>query len=127
MPRILVVDDEEFMRALCGRVLGAMGHEIRFADSLAAALGQLRTLPSLDMVVSDLRLPDGNGTEVVRAALEKFPGAAALVMTAYPDADGRREELLALGVDDASLLIKPFDISELEAAVNKGLGGAGRA
>lgn len=114
---ILVVDDEEFMRKLCGRILRGMGHEAVFARTQAEALEQIGSLERLDLLVTDLRLPDGRGTDVIRAARAKFPAAGVLVITALPGPETLRDEFQGLGVLEGDMLSKPFAVSTFEAAV----------
>lgn len=120
---ILVVDDEEHMRRLCGRILAGMGYEPVLAASVAEAGEKLGAMPRLHLLVTDLRLPDGHGLEVVRASRARFPGAAVLVITAFLGSEARPEEFRAAGVEEEDIISKPFDVSMLERAVAGKLGG----
>jgi DNA-binding NtrC family response regulator len=122
---ILVVDDEEFIRKLCGRILGAGGHTPLFAETLALAEERIASLERLDLLVSDLRLPDGCGLEVIRAARARFPRAAVLVITACPDLEALREEYRGLGIPETDILTKPFSIARFEDAVREKLAAGG--
>ena len=70
--RILVVDDHELNLKLLERVLEIEGHEVRGADSLAAAERALAE-EQPTMIVLDVNLPDGNGLELTRK-LKSHPG-----------------------------------------------------
>lgn len=120
---ILVVDDEECMRRLCGRILAGLGYEPVFAASVGEAREKLAAMPALDLLVTDLRLPDGHGLDVIRSARDRFPGAGVLVITAFLGAEGRAEEFRAAGVAQEDIISKPFDVSSLERAVAAKLGG----
>ena len=71
--KILVVDDEEQMCKLCGRILRGMGYEALFARTLAEAREKLASLERLDLLVSDLKLPDGHGLDVIAATALNSP------------------------------------------------------
>ncbi len=114
---VLVLDDEEPMRRLCGRVLASMGLEPLFAGTLCEALEKLTGLERLDALVADMRLPDGCGLEAVRAARAKFPLAGVLIITAFVDGDEEAGELAALAGGADGVLLKPFAVESLEAAV----------
>ena len=122
---VLVVDDEEFMRNICGRVLRGMGHEPVFAGTLAEALGKIGALDRLDLLITDLHLPDGHGIEAASCFHGKFPGAGMLVITAFLSLDTHIEEFQALGVSENDMLSKPFSVSALETAVKARLPGRG--
>ncbi|OGR79116.1 MAG: hypothetical protein A2107_15825 [Verrucomicrobia bacterium GWF2_62_7] len=121
--RILVVDDEEFMRKLCGRVLAGLGVEPLFAESVAVALEKAASLDGLDLLITDLRLPDGHGLEVARGVRKKFPAAGILVISAFLNLEENKESFLALGVTEDDMFSKPFSVTVLETAVKARLPG----
>ena len=123
--RILVVDDEEFMRKICGRVLAGMGCEAFFAETVAQALERINSLDRLDLLITDLHLPDGHGIEAASCFHGKFPGAGMLVITAFLSLDTHIGEFQALGVSENDMLSKPFSVSALETAVKAKLPGRG--
>lgn len=114
---ILVVDDEEFMRKLCGRILRGLGYEAGFAQALAEAREKIGSLERLDLLITDLQLPDGHGLDVIRAARAKFPAAGVVIITAYLSLETRREEFQSLGISEGDMLSKPFEVARFEAAV----------
>lgn len=85
-------------------MLTAQGHSVIEAASVAEARG-LTDLPGLTLILSDLQLGDGSGTELLGLGL---PG---ILMTALPPGDARRSGL------DCPVLTKPFDDIELAAAM----------
>jgi two-component system response regulator PilR (NtrC family) len=117
MKRILVVDDERSMRDMLAIMLSREGYEVVTAESrqmAAAALGKGAT----DMVITDIRLPDGDGIEILRHVKAASPETVVVVMTAY----GTTETAVAalkLGAHD--YLTKPFDIDELRIVVRGAL------
>ena len=85
--RVLVVDDEADFLATYERLFGRQGYEVITARSRAAGLAAVRAatgIHRLDLVISDLRLPDGDGLDVVRAARGTTDPPAVIVVTGYP-------------------------------------------
>jgi two-component system response regulator PilR (NtrC family) len=113
-PRILVVDDERSLREMLSIVLGREGYEVTTAENVGSALDQIRRGPPPDLLISDLRMPDGSGVDVLRALKERSPGAVGLLLTAFASAD-TAVEAMRLGAVD--YLTKPFDVAELKQRV----------
>lgn len=77
---ILLVDDEPSIRVLLGAVLEANGYEVRTAEDGFAALRNVRsTLP--DLIISDLRMPNMNGFELLAVIREQFPALPVLAIS----------------------------------------------
>jgi two-component system response regulator PilR (NtrC family) len=117
MANILIVDDEQGMRQLLSLVFGRADHQVRAAESGAKALEMLRREPA-DLIISDVKMPDMNGIELLRAVREFLPEAAVVMMTAFATVDTAREAF-KLGADD--FIQKPFDVDELKLIVEKAL------
>src|SRR3954454_2175160 len=117
MSKLLIVDDEPGMRQLLSIVFGREGHEVRAAENGRRALELLREQPA-DLIVSDVKMPDMGGIELLRAARELSPDVAVIMMTAFATVDTAREAF-KLGADD--FIQKPFDVDELKLIVNKAL------
>jgi DNA-binding NtrC family response regulator len=117
MSKLLIVDDEQGMRQLLTIVFGREGHEVRAAENGRRALEMLRE-EAADLIVSDVRMPDIGGIELLRAARELLPEVAVVMMTAFATVDTAREAF-KLGADD--FITKPFDIDELKLIVAKAL------
>ncbi len=86
VPRVLVVDDEQGIR----RVLAVMLRKEGCAVDTAGGRAELETLlagADYDLLITDMRMPDLTGLEVLRLARERSPGLPSIVMTAYPSAD----------------------------------------
>ena len=117
MKRVLVVDDEQSMREVLAIMLTKEGYEVVAADSRAQAAAVLAKAPA-DLVITDVRLPDGDGIEILRHVKAASPETAVVVMTAY----GTTETAVAalkLGAHD--YLTKPFDVDELKIVVRGAL------
>ncbi|HBR57941.1 MAG TPA: Fis family transcriptional regulator, partial [Blastocatellia bacterium] len=117
MSNILIVDDEQSYRQLLTLVFQGDGHTIRTANNGREALELLRGEPA-DVVISDVRMPDMDGIEMLRAIRETMPDLGVVFMTAFASVDTAREAF-KLGADD--FVTKPFDVEELKLIVRKTL------
>ena len=85
---ILIVDDEEQLRKLLTRIISLEGFKVAQAGTLKAATEVLKQQP-IDVVLCDVRLPDGNGVEFVKTVKNNFPSLEIILLTAYGNiADG---------------------------------------
>ncbi len=117
MSRILVVDDESSMRELLSLMLRKEEYEVVLAESRASAAAALGRGP-IDLVITDLKLPDGDGMEILRHVKAASPETIVIVMTAY-GSTGTAVAALKLGAQD--YLVKPFDVDELRIVVRNSL------
>src|ERR687893_2661015 len=117
MANLLIVDDEPGMRQLLSHVFGRAGHAVRAAESGTKALELLKQAPA-DLVVSDVKMPDMNGIELLRRLREFLPDAGVVLMTAFATVETAREAF-KLGADD--FVQKPFDVDELKLIAAKAL------
>lgn len=115
--RVLVVEDEADFLATYERLLGRQGYQVITAMSRAGGLAAVRAATGdhrLDLVICDLRLPDGDGLDVVRAARAASDPPAVFVITGYPSDDTRRA---AAAAGATAFFSKPFTAAALLAAV----------
>ncbi|MEO6392790.1 MAG: sigma-54 dependent transcriptional regulator [Pyrinomonadaceae bacterium] len=117
MANLLIVDDEPGIREVLTLVFERDGHHVRSAENGRLALGLLHQDPA-DLILSDVRMPDMDGIELLRNAREAHPDIAVIMMTAFATVDTAREAF-KLGADD--FVQKPFDIDELKLVVAKAL------
>jgi two-component system, NtrC family, response regulator PilR len=115
--RILVVDDERSMREMLAILLKREGHEVSVAENGRAAIELLDQRP-FDLVVSDARMPDLDGLEVLRHARSINPTVIAIMVTAYGSPDLLRG-VAQLGVND--YVEKPFNTEVLRFRIRKEL------
>ncbi len=115
--RVLIVDDEPSMRQVLRIVLRPEGYDVVVASNGAEALDVLRTGP-VDLVLSDLRMPDMSGVEVLRAAKQLNPDIVVMMMTAYASTETAVE---AMRLGAADYFIKPFSNDELKLKVRRHL------
>jgi len=116
--RVLVVDDEEDLVASYERLLRRRGYRVIARGSRLDGLAIIAQEP-LVLVISDLRLPDGDGLDVVRAARRAPTPVPAIVVTGFGTA-ATRQAALAAGA--FAYLAKPFATADLTAAVAQAVG-----
>ena len=117
MSNILIVDDEQSYRQLLSLVFESDGHNIRTATNGREALRLLHDEPA-DVVISDVRMPDMDGIEMLSSVRETQPDLGVVLMTAFASVETAREAF-KLGADD--FIQKPFDVEELKLIVKKTL------
>lgn len=117
MSNILIVDDEQSYRQLLTLVFESDGHSIRTASNGREAV-DLVLEEAPDVIVSDVRMPDMDGIEMLRAVRESHSDLGVVFMTAHASVESAREAF-KLGADD--FVTKPFDVEELKLIVKKTL------
>ncbi len=115
MSNLLIVDDEQSYRQLLTLVFEGNGHHIRTAMNGREAIEMLQIEPA-EVIITDVRMPDMDGIELLRAARELLPDVGVVLMTAFATVDTAREAF-KLGADD--FIQKPFDVEELKIIVKK--------
>ncbi len=121
-PRILVIDDEPDLRALYELSLLREGYRVETAGSLAEARSQLAS--TFDVVITDMRLPDGLGMALLHELNASRRPDRIIVMTAYGSAENAVEALKAGAFD---YLTKPVDLKQFRAVVASAIRDSGRA
>ncbi|HPA90562.1 MAG TPA: sigma-54 dependent transcriptional regulator [Quisquiliibacterium sp.] len=114
VPRILVVDDEADLRELLELTLVGMGFDVDCAADLAEARRLLDTRNGFSMILTDMRLPDGSGLDLVAAVARRFPSTPVAVVTAYGSAENAVAALKAGAFD---YLAKPVALDALRNLV----------
>ncbi len=117
MPSLLIVDDELSMRQFLTHLFQRDGHTIRTAENGRQAMELLRQQPA-DVVISDVKMPDMGGIELLRAARELQPNIEIIMMTAFSN-EGAAHEAFLLGAFD--FVHKPFDNDFLKEKVSRAL------
>jgi two-component system response regulator PilR (NtrC family) len=112
-PQILVVDDEPDLRTLYELTLLREGYRVDAAGSLAEAWQRLEA-QRFDAVITDMRLPDGLGLELLQRVAAQQRGERCIVMTAYGSAENAVEALKAGAFD---YLTKPVDLKQFRSVV----------
>jgi two-component system, NtrC family, response regulator PilR len=111
--RILVIDDEPDLRTLYELTLLREGYQVTTAGTVAQAR-ELLTAERFDLVITDMRLPDGMGTEVLKDLRTQQRSERCVVITAYGSAENAVESLKAGAFD---YLTKPVDLKQFRAVI----------
>jgi DNA-binding NtrC family response regulator len=82
MNKILIVDDEEKLRVLLARIISLEGFEVLQAGDIKTAIKKLEQ-NDIDVVLCDVKLPDGTGVEFAKQVKEKYPVVELILLTAY--------------------------------------------
>lgn len=117
MANLLIVDDELGMRQFLTHLLQREGHKVRVAENGRVAMDLLRQ-ETADLILSDIRMPDMSGIELLREARTFLPEVEVIMMTAFANVDTAREAFL-LGAYD--FVQKPFDNDLLKETVGRAL------
>ncbi|GAA4010176.1 hypothetical protein GCM10022280_04210 [Sphingomonas swuensis] len=108
--KVLLVDDEDLVRAGTAEMLRDIGHEVHEASGGSQALGILASGLAADVIVTDYMMPRMNGAEFATRVHQQSPAMPVLVVTGYAGGD------LDL---DLPQLAKPFRQADLAAAINR--------
>lgn len=98
--------------------LRGLGHELDTADSLAQAIEAIGR-KEYDVVLADIRLADGDGTEILVECTQNHPGTSVIMITGYGTVESAVEAIRAGAFD---FLTKPLIDEELDMAIERALG-----
>lgn len=113
--KILVVDDEYYIRDLLKKSLSKEGYEVIDVENGVLAI-ELVEREKFDLVISDIRMPKMSGMELFRRIRSEFPDLPVILVTGYADIEGARKALKEGAVDYIS---KPFKLEELLKSVHE--------
>jgi two-component system response regulator HydG len=120
MPRILVIDDDQYIRHGCARILAKEGWSAICADDGDQGLKEIRGSPNdFDAVLLDLLMPGTSGMDVLSQILALDPSLPVIIMTGSATA-ASAIEIVQKGARDC--IPKPFTPDELRAVVRKAIG-----
>jgi len=120
---ILLVEDEEVVRAFAARALRGKGYAVIEADGAEAALEAMRRQgATIDLVITDVVMPQMNGPALAQAIRAMRPDIRIVFISGYAE-DAFRGGIDAIG--DVDFLPKPFSLKQLAAKVKESLGSAG--
>lgn len=114
---MLIVDDEESVAVTMQAILEMDGHEVTSASGVTGAI-ELLQHNEFDLVLSDLRLEDGDGIQIVAEAGRTSPETICIILTGYASLDSAVKAMREGAYD---YLVKPCDVEELRLTVNRGL------
>jgi DNA-binding NtrC family response regulator len=119
--RLLIVEDRDSLRRMLERALGQEGYEVSAAADGRAGIRLLAERP-FDLVLTDLKLPDVSGLEVLEASRTAQPRVPVVVLTGYGTV-GTAVEAMKLGAYD--FLEKPLEIDDLARMIERAIGERG--
>ncbi len=115
--KILVVDDEDYIREVVRRALESAGYEVEEAADGKTALAMLRQFP-YNVIITDMRMPGLTGETILEEAVSLFPETVVIVMTGFGNIQSAVEAIRKGAYD---YIPKPFQLAELVMRVEKGL------
>jgi two-component system response regulator AtoC len=116
--RILVVDDDQSSRELLARILTSAGHRVTALADGREAVATLDAGDPPDLVVSDIRMAEMDGLQVIDAFRERAPETPVILVTAFGNIDGALE---AIRRGAADYLSKPYDVDAIKLVVARAL------
>jgi signal transduction histidine kinase/CheY-like chemotaxis protein len=115
--KILVVDDEEIVLRFACDALRSQGHLVEGASNAQEALKKVKE-EKYDFILTDIKMPEMDGVELIKAVHEIDPNMGALFMTGYASLDTAKEAILEGAYD---YILKPLDLHEIRSAVAKAI------
>jgi DNA-binding NtrC family response regulator len=115
--RILVVDDDEGVRGILGKALGASGYQVSSVDSGEKAIASVRETP-FDLVILDMVLPRVDGLAVLKDINAVRPDTPVVMITGYASVE---TAIKAIKMGAADYVVKPFRMEEVDLVVGKAL------
>jgi CheY-like chemotaxis protein len=115
MARILVIDDDPDVRAVLDGSLTALGYQVAAADSVVSGVKQC-TVARIDVIISDLFMPEVDGLEGMARFRREFPKIPMIAMSGNPRS-GTAMLALAQRMGAAAILEKPFEVEHLRIVV----------
>ncbi len=115
--KILVIDDEAIVRVSCERVLKPEGYHVVVTPKGTEAIGMLEN-EQFDLVLTDLKMPDMDGLEVLKTIKSKWPDMIVIIITGYGTIS---TAVQAMKLGAYEYIEKPFTPEDILNAVNKAL------
>ena len=114
-PILLILEDDDGLRDALARSVARRGFHVTAVDRVAAAVDMLRT-QDVDIVLADMRLPDGSGREVLDVAVDVDPEIRVVMMTAFPEVQ-TAVDAMKQGAHD--FIVKPFELEEIHVVLSR--------
>lgn len=116
-PRVLVVDDEKFIRDILADFLGMEGYQVRTAEDGTRALDELARA-RYDLIISDLKMPKMGGLELLKEVSRTHPDTLTVIMTGFGTVETAIDAMKQGAYD---YILKPFKVEEIVHIVQRGL------
>jgi two-component system, NtrC family, response regulator AtoC len=114
---ILIIDDEQVILESLGMFLTEKGYKANYAVSVAEGIEKFNGFKP-DAVILDIRLPDGNGLDLLKELKQRNHEIAVIMMTAFHDMD---TTIKAIKLGATEYITKPIDVDELEKALHRAM------
>ena len=118
---VLVVDDEPDVRKVVRMTLEKSGYDVLEAEDGKKAIAEIKKDENsllLNLIITDIRMPNMNGIDVLNYYRKEWPSIPLIVLTGFPDLD-MATSMLQHGISD--YLVKPVEAEKLRASVAKAL------
>lgn len=116
-PRVLVVDDEKVIREILADFLSLEGFQVRTAEDGRIALAEIDAHP-YDLVISDLKMPNMGGIELLEHINKNYPNVVTVIMTGFGTVETAIDAMKRGAYD---YVLKPFRIEEVVHIIQRGL------
>jgi len=116
---VLLVEDEDMVRAVAERALARQGYSVLTAENGEVALDVLEANGRPDLLISDVVMPSMDGPTMVRHAREKYPDLPIIFMSGYAEEQLRK----SIDIANVAFLPKPFSVHQLAEAARDALAG----
>src|SRR5690349_17342852 len=116
-PRVLVVDDEKFIRDIIADFLGMEGYIVRTAEDGTSAVNELERA-RYDIVISDLKMPKMGGLDLLKEVSRTHPDTLTVIMTGFGTVETAIDAMKRGAYD---YILKPFKVEEVVHIVQRGL------
>jgi NtrC-family two-component system response regulator AlgB len=118
MARMLIVDDEKNIRRSLSSFFESCSHRVQIAESAEAALSLLAGDDDVDLVITDYRMAQMNGLDLLREIRHRFPHVEVILMTAYGTVENAVNAMKSGACD---YITKPFSLDQIRHTVDKAL------
>jgi two-component system, NtrC family, response regulator AlgB len=118
MARLLIVNDEKNIRTNLATFLESCGHQVSLAGDVQEALGALAAVGTFDLTLTDYRMAEMNGLELLQEIRRRDPGALVVLMTAYATV---QNAVAAMKGGAYDYLTKPFSLDQIQHVVERAL------
>jgi DNA-binding response OmpR family regulator len=118
MKRILVIDDDDMLKAMLRKLLSKAGYEVAVAENGIDALRLQQEKPA-DLILTDIIMPEMEGIETIREFCKKYPATKIIAMSGGGRIDPDQYLTIARRLGAQRTFVKPFKSAEILAAVSE--------
>ncbi len=113
--KILVIEDDPGIRALCGKILTKVGFKVNTAADFKRGI-DLLSRENWAVVIIDIQLTDGSGMDILKKCVKTHPGSVPVMLSG---ATSVKEAVTAIKIGAKDFITKPFNISKLRDSVTE--------